>query len=303
MGHRKTWFTLIALSICTLVADAAEPDFAGQEYGLPFFGIRPESLCGTVDDLQDVERYDGSLGVPVDYAGANNGSTVQLQWLSESAMLARRPDFLPGNVAGQRWCSGTLVSTDRVLTAGHCVQFLNGASDWVTPSPGTGVSVPDEELPGILARLQVVHVNYQRDGTSGRIRVPKTFAIERLVEYSPPEQLDYAIVELSPDRNDKLPGDFVTPAKVAARAPIAGETLAIIQHPQGQPKKIGAGTLSAAEGHHLFYANIDTWGAASGAAVRGADGAVIGVHIRGGCNAQGNSAVSTLAISEVSDAL
>lgn len=307
MGQLANFITIIGLSLAALPlpGEAAVAQDAARRYGLPFPpGIDPETVCGEADDLQDVERYDGSLGVSRDYVSTHLASTVQLQWREEGAIMADLPNHSPGTVGGEPWCTGTLVSASAVLTAGHCFQPQDGLSGWTTPfafdASGRTVFTPPAEL----AKLQVVHFGYQRNAATGGIRLPRTFAIQRLVEHVvDPAGLDYALVELAPDQDGKLPGDFVTPARLAVRDVVPGETLAIIQHPQGEPKKIGAGTAQDVAEPFIYYNDIDTWGASSGAGVRDDNGDVVGVHIRGDCAASANSGVSALAISEVSDAL
>lgn len=57
------------------------------------------SICGTVDDSQPVEQYNGALGVTVDFVAANQRSVGEVQW---NANLAS-PFTQPGNVSGVRW--------------------------------------------------------------------------------------------------------------------------------------------------------------------------------------------------------
>src|SRR5215211_3579232 len=42
-----------------------------------------ETQCGAVDDSQDVELYDGSLGVSVEFVRRFSPPVGQLQWLSD----------------------------------------------------------------------------------------------------------------------------------------------------------------------------------------------------------------------------
>jgi hypothetical protein len=86
-----------------------------------------ESICGVEDDSQAVEQYNGSLGVTVDFVNKNQSPVGQLQWNNNLANIFTNP----GNVAGQRWCSGTLIANDLFLTAGHC--FDQNANGWRLP--------------------------------------------------------------------------------------------------------------------------------------------------------------------------
>jgi len=308
MGHREKFIIIVGLAFTPavfLAADAATQDAAIQPYGLPVpLGVDPESVCGDADELQDVERYDGNLGVNKLYVSENLVSTVQLQWRTERAIRAGLPGYSPGTIGGKRWCTGTLISQRTILTAGHCLAPQDGSSGWTTPFTRSDDGSVVFASPDQLAKLQVVHFGYQLDAATGIPRLPRTFAIERLVEHVfDPDGIDYAIIDLAPDPDGKLPGDFATPARLASHTVMPGETLALIQHPQGEPKKIEAGTASSVQASFIFYDDIDTWGASSGAGLRDRNGDIVGVHIRGGCETSANSAVSVVAIREVSDAL
>ncbi|MGH0343934.1 trypsin-like serine peptidase [Sinorhizobium meliloti] len=274
---------------------------------LPFPpGISLESQCGVVDDLQHVEFYDGALGVPVGYVGEHEASTVQLQWLDEGRMRERMPNYVPGNIGGVRWCSGTLFDDRHVLTAGHCFDTHDGSDGWLTPWRMNDSGNPEHAEPALLAQLLVVNFKYQRDRQTGANRTPDTFPIVKLVEYRKgPDALDYAIVELGKNDENVLPGERYSPAKLLVRDGVLDELLTIIQHPQGDPKKIEAGKLLSFDARDLFYSDIDTHGGSSGSGIRNSAGAVIGVHTNGGCVQDvpdsANRGVSMTAIATVSD--
>lgn len=63
-------------------------------------------FCGK-DDLQHVNLYDGSLGETVEFVQANK--------VSVGAMESGNTDN------SSKFCSGTLISENLFLTAGHCV--------------------------------------------------------------------------------------------------------------------------------------------------------------------------------------
>jgi hypothetical protein len=74
-----------------------------------------ESQCGAADDSQPVEQYDGTLGVTTAFVNNNQRPVGQLQWNDNLASIYTNP----GNVSGVRWCTGTLITNDLFLTAGH----------------------------------------------------------------------------------------------------------------------------------------------------------------------------------------
>ena len=285
---------------------AAQPDplpEADARPALPYPpGINPESICGTTDELQDVELYDGTLGVSKAYVTTHQPTTVQLQWLDGLTMLERLPGHALGNVAGARWCSGTLVGQDLVLTAGHCFDVQKGATGWFSPFKIVS-GQPVFAKPAELAKLQAVNFLYQINGTTGVLREAITFPILELVEHRL-QGLDYAFVRLGRGEDGKLPGETFPIAEVVTRAPVVDETLAILQHPQGWPKKIEAGKLLSVAGSTALYNDIDTYGASSGSGVRDAQGKVLAVHTHGGCNTDGgNRGVTTAAIAQASNEL
>src|SRR6186713_2718470 len=59
----------------------------------------PESQCGPTWDVQEVEQYDGSLGVTNKWVQRHEGAV----------------GFLVGT-----GCTGTLISEDLFISAGHC---------------------------------------------------------------------------------------------------------------------------------------------------------------------------------------
>jgi V8-like Glu-specific endopeptidase len=194
-----------------------------------------------------------------------------------------------------------LISAAQVLTAGHCFDVQQNEYSWVSPfrkaADGTFQFAP----PATLATLQVANFHYQIDAATGAPRQADVYPIVKLVEHRD-GGLDYAIVELGPNAKSDLPSKSYPPAVVLTRAPVAKETMAVIQHPQGDPKKIEAGHVLIATSDAVYYDDVDTQGGSSGSGVREAGGAVVAVHTNGGCTKTGgaNRGVPTAAISAVS---
>ena len=237
-----------------------------------------ESICGLADDTQDVERYDGSLGVTRAFVDAHERPVGQLQWLDDLSQRFSGAGEAPGNVSGVRWGSGGLFADDLFLTAGHCFDPSGGG--WERPRRSGVTIAPDE-----IAMLMRVNFNFQVDGTSGQRRAGEAFPVTQLLEYRL-GGLDFAIVRVGRNQAGRLPGEvFGRLALASENLTQSGAILCLIQHPSGRPKKIEAGPLLHTTGAQIAYDSLDTEGGSSGAPILSPDGEIVGVHTNGGCSA------------------
>jgi V8-like Glu-specific endopeptidase len=263
-------FPLIPRVLEVLRARAAERAASeGRELGgADEYARIIESICGAADDSQPVEQYDGTLGVTQAFVANHQRCVGQIQWNDGLGAIYTNP----GNVSGVRWCSGTMISDDLFLTAGHCFDQTGGG--WERPRVnGTTNIIPPAEI----ATNMHVNFNFQVD-PMGAPRPVAVFAITQLVEYRL-GGLDFAIVRLAGN-----PGAAWGRATVSTTDAAAGEMLCIMGHPQGVPKRIEAGPALAPAGDRIRYDDIDTQGGNSGSGVlRASDGRLVGVHTNGGC--------------------
>lgn len=257
-------FPIMPAILAALRSRAAENESTTtDEYSLLI-----ESICGATDDSQAVEQYNGSLGVTTAFVAANQSAVGQIQWNTNLAAAYTNP----GTVNGARWCSGTMISDDLFLTAGHCFDQTGG--NWERPRVnGTTNIIPSTEI----ATNMHVNFNFQVDA-AGNPRTETSFPILQLVEYRL-GGLDFAIVRLGGN-----PGATWGRTPIATNDAVAGDMLTIIGHPAGQRKRIEAGPALAPSGSMIRYDDIDTLGGNSGSGVlRASDGRIVGVHTNGGC--------------------
>jgi len=242
-----------------------------------------ESICGLLDDSQHVESYNGSLGPSREFVAYEQSSTMQFQWREDLHSLFDDPDSEPGNVQGVRWCTGTLIGDNLVLTAGHC--FDVDANGWSTPKRN-GMSLLPEEL----APLFNANFNFQRNPITKINRDPDVYPVVELLEYRH-GSLDYAIVRLGVAQDGTAANqryrtaDFDSSVEALTNA----TALTMIQHPAGDPKKIEAGPKNNVMGSSITYSDLDTRGGSSGSGVLDSNGRIIAVHTHGGCRASGGT--------------
>jgi V8-like Glu-specific endopeptidase len=247
------------------VADLDERALSPDEYARIL-----ESICGVADDSQNVERYDGTLGVSTAFVNARQRPVGQVQWNNNLASIYTNP----GDVSGVRWGSGTLISGNLFLTAGHLFDQTDPDGDWQRPLQNgtTNIISPQE-----IATNMHVNFDYQFD-PDGNLRPEQSFAITQLVEYRLGD-VDFAIVRLAGN-----PVSTFGTSQISRTDAAVGDMACIIGHPAGRPKRIEAGPVTALSGTRISYNSIDTLGGNSGSGIlRAADGLVVGVHTNGGC--------------------
>ncbi len=164
---------------------------------------------------------------------------------------------LASSSGGVPYCSGTMIGTNLFLTAGSCI----GANM-------TGHAV-------------VMNYEYRADGTAlPAAYFPVTAVLE--TESSVTQQAEYAILSVSGS-----PGTTYGTAKFAGVNPGTGGSLTLMSHPNGNRKKIEAGTVLSYYRDTVRYADLDTQTASAGGSLLDYTGRIAGVHTHGGCTATG----------------
>jgi V8-like Glu-specific endopeptidase len=281
---------VFGLAIFSLAAATACSDGNSEEYHPGALGyVREPSICGSTD-WQDVELYNGALATTIGFVAAHQRPVGMLKWRAD--LPSRYTN--PGTVNGQLWCTGTMISADLMLTAGHC--FDVDGNGWIWPRIN-GTSTPISSAQG--AQEMLVDFDHQLDAF-GVPRTPTTVAISALLEYRI-NGVDFAVVRLaSPAGNTfgvTLPTDF---------AMEVNDAITIIQHPGGQLKKVHAGPVTGFGGGMVQYSQADTIGGSSGSGVlNNGSGLIAAVHTNGGCTDTGgaNQGVPLSVIYPLSDSI
>lgn len=207
-----------------------------------------ESICGT-NQLVDVVNYDGSRGQPVEFVARHEQAV--------GALTYGTPD------SSRKYCTGTLISENLFLTAGHCIDST------------------------ILEEFAVF--NYQK--LAGQV---KTTAQEHVKILEVVEQalggLDFAILKL--EGTPKAKYNF-TP--ISTNEVILNHLLTIIQHPSNHPKIININNHSNSHNNiYMTYENLDTKPKNSKSRILNNISQVINIHTNNNCYSTNNNNTSIM---------
>jgi hypothetical protein len=150
-------------------------------------------------------------------------------------------------------CSGTLIGADLFLTARHCLT--------------------DPSHADMLSSSVTFDYATACDGSRPAGHVTRFFKVIEEVAWgspptgsNPPSSTDWVVVRL-----DASPGALPAPLVLRAAAPMAGETIFTMHHPNGAVKKTQAGTFSGGSVTGFDYA-----GGSSGSALFDSSGQLVG---------------------------
>ena len=282
-------------------------------------GINPdagaaESICPGAGPIEDVEAFAGTAafdraritGIARATVRISVQPQVQLQRsigeLSEAAAIDQGA-FTGFEAWNRGFCTGTLITRNIVLTAGHCIspRFWQDERKVRVPvvRDRRGSSRPIRATE--LARLMQVEFNFQHrylaeTGTFQFASQRDDYLTARVTEVisadyrreTTSRAVDYALLRIETaddDRRRYLEETALGLGRLKYTPPARHDPIAIIQHPGGFEKKIATGQMFALRDWRLYYNDVSTEGGSSGAGVFDAAGRLVAIHTRGGCAA------------------
>ena len=202
-------------------------------------------------------RYSTGVLVRPSYVSSQGGQ-VELQGdtLGESQGLCADEKFY--NQPEPGFCSGTLISDDLFLTAGHCI---DDAADCANT----------------MIAFQYVYTDPQ---SINSLTQSDLYQCQSVVTRRNSNGYDYAIVRL-----DRTAAPHLEPAPINFEArPLAlGDQLTLIGAPNGIPIKVDSEgqVTTVGTSNVTFKGSVDAFGGNSGSAIYNASGEVVGILVQG----------------------
>lgn len=276
-------------------------------------GSSTESVCEDAEQAVDVGTFTGMEPFTTSSVTGQIKATVRLSLKSpEEVDRIMKTDFkiqsydmgsfkklwtqAPSGFGGG-FCTGTLLLSNIVLSAGHCVDANDLRAKHATPPAvydANGDFVRDMTPREISALLKVdfnfQHVYVSSDNPflitspSNAFSIPVDAWIDSAFGPSPSgKPRDYLLLRLQ--RSDRNLAEYALGLRnIDYDPPTEREALAVVQHSQGDVKKIAVGNLKSVRGRNLFYSNLNTDNGSSGAGIIDKNGKLVGIHTNGGCD-------------------
>ena len=165
-----------------------------------------------------------------------------------------------GNQNTGGWCSGFMVGSDLIVTAGHCGK--------------TDAEIQD------TAYVFGFRVDSPDDTGTTNFSANQVYFGKELIAHDLSPTGDFAIVRV--DREITAPGAVALKVRDSGAIGL-GRNIGVIGHPSGLPVKVafGAATVVMKDQDPWLFANLDTYGGNSGSAVFNQEGLVEGILVRG----------------------
>lgn len=155
------------------------------------------------------------------------------------------------------FCSGFLVTPNKVVTAGHCIQTSRSCRN---------------------TKFVFDYSLYSDQQDLSKLPESNVYSCKRIVETQlKPDGHDFAIIELDRPVTNRQP----LPMRLSGQ-PLSGESVFVIGHPEGLPTKVAEGARVRNVLANYFVANLDTFGGNSGSAVFNSSSLEVeGILVRG----------------------
>ncbi|MBF0297398.1 MAG: trypsin-like peptidase domain-containing protein [Oligoflexia bacterium] len=184
---------------------------------------------------------------------------IKADTLKKAANVCSSERFANQITAAQ--CSGFLVGSDLLLTAGHCIETISDCDNYYW--------VFDYRLHNILPIKCLNNIT---------VKATSVYTCVEVIGQRSDSEVDYALVRLNRKVVDRSPLTYRKSGKI-----IDNSKIVVIGHPVGLPTKIAAGAnVRSNNDDGFFVTNLDTYGGNSGSAViNSTTGEVEGILVRG----------------------